>query len=799
MSKKSLSAALTLFARLLISLPCCWAPLAVVAWASTPIAGAATAKAKPAPAAPMPVAAPHFPDRLHAYVWRNWPLVPSARLAEAVGATPDQITALGKAMGLPEPPAISDDQWRRSYITIIRRNWHLLSQEQLGRLLGWSAEQLAFTLREDDFLAIKLGPKPRCKPLAWAPPGAAAQAREREMLKIVRESFPDLADPPADPLFGFVRQLSAPLAAEAAPAVGKSRFSPRFCYSYFALYGDPLLEPEADPFPEGYLARLAASGVDGVWLQGVLYKLTPFPWEPGLSEHYQERLARLRELVARARRHGIGVYLYFNEPRAMPLTFYEKHPQLKGTVEGDHAALCTSAPGVREYLRGGAAAICRAVPDLAGIFTITASENLTNCWSHGNGKGCPRCAGFAPEEKIADVNAALAEGIAESGAHSRLIAWDWGWRDTWAPAAIARLPKSVALMSVSEWSLPIERGGVASRVGEYSISAVGPGPRATSHWAAARARGLTTLAKIQANNTWELSVVPYIPAVANVARHAAGLREAGVDGLMLSWTLGGYPSPNLDVVAELGRDQAVSAEEALGRVARRRFGEAVAPAVVAAWQACSAAFSEFPYSGGVLYRGPQQLGPANLLWERPTGFKSTMTGIPYDDLDGWRDIYPVATFIKQMTAMTDGFDGAGAGLRRAAGGVRLDAELDAERAAERVAALRGELDVIDACAIILRSVANQGRFVQARRELEGAKNRAEAGAACDVLSRVLENEIELACRLYAIQRRDSRIGFEAANHYFFVPQDLVEKVINCQDLLTRWLPAARVRLVTMEK
>jgi len=29
-------------------------------------------------------------------------------------------------------------------------------------------------------------------------------------------------------------------------------------------------------------------------------------------------------------------------------------------------------------------------------------------------------------------------------------------------------------MSVSEWSLPIERGGIKTTVGEYSISAVGP-------------------------------------------------------------------------------------------------------------------------------------------------------------------------------------------------------------------------------------------------------------------------------------------------------------------------------------
>jgi hypothetical protein len=47
--------------------------------------------------------------------------------------------------------------------------------------------------------------------------------------------------------------------------------------------------------------------------------------------------------------------------------------------------------------------------------------------------------------------------------------------------------------------------------------------------------------------------------------------------------------------------------------------------------------------------------------------------------------------------------------------------------------------------------------------------------------------------LHAVQSRDSRIGFEASNQYYYVPVDLAEKVINCQDLLTRWLPAERSR------
>ena len=150
-------------------------------------------------------------------------------------------------------------------------------------------------------------------------------------------------------------------------AASASAFSPRYCYSYFALYGDPLLDPTLDPYPDGYLARLAASGVDGVWLQAVLTRLAPFPWDARQSEHYEARLKNLRLLVERARRHGVGVYLYLNEPRACPVSFFATRPELKGVAEGDFAALCTSVPEVRDYLAASVESICRAVPGLARL------------------------------------------------------------------------------------------------------------------------------------------------------------------------------------------------------------------------------------------------------------------------------------------------------------------------------------------------------------------------------------------------------------------------------------------------
>jgi hypothetical protein len=728
----------------------------------------------PQGSAPKPVAFPHFPSRLHAFVWRNWPLAPTERMARVVGAKKADIVRMGRAMGLGDPPRITRDQQARSYITVIKRNWHLLPYEQLLDLLGWPAEQLAFTLREDDFLWIKLGSlKPDCEPLRYQPLDEATLRREREIAQIVREEFPEGIAKSEEPLFNFVSQLSRKPAPSSTLNSHPST-SLRFCYSYFALYGDPLLEKHADPYPEGLLARLAQAGVNGVWLQAVLHKLAPFPWEPERSAEHQKRLKNLRTLVARARKHGIRVFLYLNEPRAMPLGFFEGRPQLKGAVEGDHATLCTSVPEVKKFIADSIATICRAEPDLGGFFSITASENLTNCWSHGGGAKCPRCARRPAADVIAEVNRLFQDGIRRSGSRARMIAWDWGWNDAWAGGVIRQLPAEVALQSVSEWRLPIERGGVKAEVGEYSISAIGPGPRAQRHWQLARERGLQTIAKIQAGNTWELSAVPYIPAVENVARHAENLSRANINGLMLGWTLGGYPSPNLEVVSETLA--CGSADEAMGRVAERRFGASLAPAVVAAWRGFSAAFREFPFHIGVVYSGPQQLGPANLLWAEPTGYHATMVGFPYDDLDGWRAVYPPEIFAQQLDKVADGFDRALAELKSSAASAGTATSAQHHAFAE-------ECGVAEAAAVHFRSSANQARFVLARRAAAAAKSPEVALARRATMQRLLQEEIALARRLHAIQLRDSRIGFEASNQYYYVPVDLVEKVVNCRHLL----------------
>ncbi len=723
--------------------------LLAVAFAPIAMAGFADEEL-PMGTAPQPVAFDHFAGRLQAVVWRNWQLVRPSILARVLGTSADQITHLAASMGLPPAGEVPPDLARRAYITVLRRNWHLLPYEQLLPLIGMSRAELSFSLREDDFLFEKMGGlKPRCSPVIYAEPDAAARERAAAIKAVVEAWFGAAIGRHGEPRFAFVDRI-ARVPEGYQPPPPRAGDGPRYLYSYFGSYGDPLADGAPDSYPDGLLARLSECGVNGVWLHVVLRQLAPGGADfPEFGAGCQGRLANLRKLVDRAHRFGIDVYLYVNEPRAMPEAFFARRPDMAGVREGDHRALCTSNPRVRDWMSNALAHVFRELPGLGGGFTITASENLTNCASHGQQAGCPRCQGRKPAEIIAEVNTAIAAGIHQGSPHAKVLAWDWGWPDS---DAIGLLPRDVWLMSVSEWSLPIERGGVKNTVGEYSLSAPGPGPRAKAHWKLARAHGLKTAAKLQINNTWELSAVPWLPVLDLVAEHCAGLAKQQVDGVMLSWSLGGYPSPNLLVAERFARNPHATPDAVLDEIAAQRYGASQTGKVRAAWKAFSMAFREFPYDGAVLYNGPQQFGPANLLCATPTGYHATMVGFPYDDLNAWRGPYPAEVFASQFEKVCNGWQRGLTELRAVTG----SAATEDQRLAQ-------------AAGLHFESVANQARFILAR----------NAGRH-DEMARIAMSEARIARALYDLTLDDSRIGFESSNQYYYMPLDLVEKVVNCE-------------------
>jgi hypothetical protein len=561
-----------------------------------------------------------------------------------------------------------------------------------------------------------------------------------------------------------------------------SRFvwNPRYLYSYFALYGDPLMEPAADPFPDAYLERLARTGINGVWIQGVLNTLSPSKIFPEFGAGSETRLKNLNALVERAAKFGVNIYLYLNEPRAMPPSFFRNHPEMKGASHGGLNAICTSVPAVREWIATSLAHVSKTVPDLGGIFCITMSENLTNCFSQGGAWGtgapnagdCPRCSKRKSWDVIGELIRTFHDGIGrESSQNVEVIAWDWGWGDELTRNLMPLLPKDVRFMSVSEWDQPVHRGGVNTKVGEYSISVVGPGPRARRNWQIARDNGLKPMAKVQFNNTWEISAVPYIPVVQLILEHCENLRREQITGAQESWTCGGYASPNLTAVSAYYLDVVPSRAQAALSAAMQRFGKAAGAQMAEAWQRFSTAFLEFPY-GVAIYKIPTQHGPANLLRLRPTGYTAGMMLFPYDDYKGWSGAYPPAIAQKQFAKMADLWNAGLDIMQRNMTRVSLRKRAAAEQ----------DLAIAFTCHHHFKSVANQIEFYLLRDQI-GLQHGPELSGTKARMREIAIEEMQLARQQYELARRHSVIGYEASNHYYYRPLDLVEKVLNCQYVL----------------
>ena len=725
-----------------------------------------------------------FTSRQHAFVFRNWTLVPLERLAKVLGTSEENVTTLAGSMGLPAQGNI-ESQWNSSkgYITVIRSNWNLLNYDQLLILLGITRKELAWRLKEDDFLYVKLGNlKPLCAPLIYEIPGKDARVRSAKIAKWVKE-IGNLAFAPETPRFSFLNDfpkhideteiLSQTALVHRSDSAG---FALRMVSSYCAEFGDPLMDKELGSFPEGLLYKLSKVGVNAIWLHTVLNTLVePDGAFPG-SEEAPKRIEGLSNLVKRASRFGIGVHLYMNEPRGMELSYFASSDHRKGfegVKEIDYAAMCTSVPEVREWLTNSLRNVFRSVPGLAGIFTITGSENLTSCVSHGRQKDCERCKNRPYSDVMIELIAAMEKGVKSGNPKANVIVWDWGWNDQFAEAIIKGIPKSCWLMSVSEWSLPIRRGGIQSEVGEYSISSVGPGPRAREHWKIAREAGLKTVAKVQVNSTWEISIIPALPVMDLVAQHAENLSKESVTGVMLSWSVGGFPSANIDLFQSWKEGKM---EENLQSLSQKYYGYKATRFIRKAWTEFSEGFKEYPYHISTVYQGPQQMGPANPFYIKPTGMISTMVGIPYDDLSHWKAVYPEKVWADQMSKVAKGFE---KGCKTLEEGVMQSGKEDKK-------ALEIELNRATAVTIHFASVANQARFIMSRDRYIATQVPQEKRECIEKMRIITLDEIKLVKRMIPILKKDSYIAFESSNHYYYIPQNLLEKYINLQDVL-EWL------------
>ena len=686
------------------------------------------------------------PQKWQTIILRNYGLVDNKTMASVLGT--DEQTVFNEAVRLGLEPIKYNPKWKKQgYINIIKNNWHILPYHQLMELLDMDEKTLEYNLREDDFLACKLGLfKAQADEVKYSPLTPEEIAETEKLANIIKAEYISTYIEPFD--------FYPDKALIKSDVKSANNDFDRIVYSYSMLYGDTFMEGD-EIVPDDFLEQLQSVGVNGLWMQGVLSKLSPYPFVKGQDEGYEIRRQNLKKIIAKCKKYGIGVFLYLNEPRG--LTEDQLTPEtekIKGREFSGTWSLCTETKPVQEYLYNAVKDLVEEVPELTGIITITMSENVTNCHSREN-NNCPYCGHKKNYEVVPEVNNIIQRALTDVGVKTRLLANLWGWTPyfKWTEEdvkkGIERMDKKIDVLSVSEMGTVIIDGKEHS-VEEYSISKVGPCEQTKKSLSLAKELGHKIMAKVQINNSWEFAVVPYIPVFDLIIQHMENLKELGVGGLMMSWTLGGYPTVSLDLVNRIFNSN-FNYDEWLSD----HFGEN-AQAVKSAVKSFSNGFRYYPHNIGTLYQSTQQVGPSNLWYKEKTDFFATMVTFPFDDYKAWCGCYSPDEFMEALNKIL----------------VHWKQGLDLLENVEGNFELTKLKRYAEVIYVNLRSTVVQIKY-----------NIAREGADKALIIELLEEERELARKLYRLASKDACIGYEASSHYYFTQNNFLEKFVNIERLI----------------
>ena len=340
-----------------------------------------------------------FPTRWQTFLFRNYGFVETEILARVLRTDKETVKKETERLGLQK--AVYEEKWAKNgYITLIRNNWYLLPYSQLNELLGTTQEELDFILEKDDFLSVKLGDfKPECEEVVYEP----LTERQIEQTKALSKMIKKLPLTREMKAFDFFSDLEETQGVEAQNLPQGARI----IHGYLTPCADTFAKDCEEYLPDVLLEYYQKCGINGLWFHGVLSELSPSPLYEN-SETYEFRRKNLQKTIARCAKYGIGVYLYLNEPRGIPVDKIGKYADVFGRTENGVACYCFEKPAAKEYLYHAVKSLCEGAKGLRGLITITMSENPTHCHFRPN-NSCPYCKDVAPQNVAAEVNNIIAK------------------------------------------------------------------------------------------------------------------------------------------------------------------------------------------------------------------------------------------------------------------------------------------------------------------------------------------------------------------------------------------------------
>jgi hypothetical protein len=564
-------------------------------------------------------------------------------------------------------------------------------------------------------------------------------------------------------------------------------FSPRMVHSGWGL----------DEYPDQYLNLMAHYGFDSA----LLFVGDPFSAAPHLDrtpKGYQD----FNELIDRAERFGIDVYAYSylkshkhpDDPDAE--AYYEnsygalfKHcPRFKGvTLVGESVEFPSKDPNTTGRLRLD--------PPADGVPPSKPSPGWWPCYDY------PQWLNL------------LKKVIRRHSPEADIVFWTYNWgyvAEEPRLELIRALPTDITLLVTFEMFEQVQREGITNVCVDYTLAFEGPGHYFASEAQAAHERGIRLYTMCNTGGqTWDFGVIPYQPAPFQWGRRYDALRKSqqewGLSGLMESHHYGWWPS----FVAELAKNAYWSPsepiEKAAAAIARRDYGEAAAPLVLAAWQDWSEATRDYVPANEDQY-GPFRVGPAYpmfltrvahlpTVWHAMLGHEIVKPD--YEPHEGSRQSLGTARFPVEIRTLQRMAKRWQQGLQQLEAALAVVPDSMAG-ATNRDARQRTRLEeLINLGRFMLHSIYTTIHLKQwwlLKQELLVEPEPEKAHAILDRMAALAEKEIANAQATIPQVEQDSRLGYEPSMEYMCDRAHLEWKIAVVRRVIDHEIPEFRKSL-----
>lgn len=539
---------------------------------------------------------------------------------------------------------------------------------------------------------------------------------------------------------------------------------------------DELMD-DVDYYPEEYMNRLAHDGTNGLYIYTRLSDLVRTDIIPEYGENSERRIAKLNKIIARCKRYGVGVYVFFIDPAFLTEELAQKHPDIKGVPTGNQYAFCTHSENGRRYCVEAMEKLARALPEAAGFINLSFGERTTTCAS-GDTSLCPRCKNYSKPQIVADASNLMREGIRRAGTKADYISWTYGyrfWTEEQTRQFVHFCDEDVYILN------NFEEMGVNRQLGkdrlavDYWLAYKGPSDRFRAGLETAAAENKKMYAKMQVCCSHEIATVPYIP----VPGILFDKFNTDIYGVVESWYFGNYPSLMSKAAGELAFLHDFSEKDKfLENLAAIYCGKSGAKKAVEAFRHFEEAYLHYPTNIMFSYYGPMhdgvvwelQLIPKNRQLPRSWLFLDAPTGDRIHEC--MRSGHTIDETVILLSEMKKHWE---KGLRALPSSAPDELQ-----------------SVARALSVLIESGKNIMNFYKMRLELNNAEDKS---AQLENMAALVEDEIENSKKMIGICRQDVRLGYHSeAEHFKYFPAQLEKRIGALQKLLETEFVTVRKRI-----